>query len=254
MEHCESERCLVVSDSLRPHGLYSPWILQARTLEWVAFPFSSESSWLRDQTQVSCIAGGFFTKWANWGSPQYWLTELKNSDDGTSLMMAVAWDLAEPRGSSQSSCSLSMAHLLHLWLVSFWKRGCSLAPGLYSASLTTPLERVFLSSNFRECPSPNSHSLKSRERPKSEPVLEARWRGWLTGQPGEWAQPPKMGGLVSPCKGGLHSLWKKGQESGINRWGRVGWVGEGQTTEQPGQEGSRKRDNFGDFLAEPRTL
>ena len=39
-------------------------ILQARILEWVAFPFSRESSRPRDQTQVSHIAGGFFTSWA----------------------------------------------------------------------------------------------------------------------------------------------------------------------------------------------
>ena len=39
-------------------------ILQARILEWVAFPFSSGSSQPRDQTQVSYIAGGFFTSWA----------------------------------------------------------------------------------------------------------------------------------------------------------------------------------------------
>ena len=36
-------------------------ILQARILEWVAFPFSKGSSQPRDQTQVSCIAGRFFT-------------------------------------------------------------------------------------------------------------------------------------------------------------------------------------------------
>ena len=36
-------------------------ILQARTLEWVAFPFSRGSSQPRDQTQVSCIVGRFFT-------------------------------------------------------------------------------------------------------------------------------------------------------------------------------------------------
>ena len=35
-------------------------ILQARKLEWVAVPSSRESSQPRDQTQVSCIAGGFF--------------------------------------------------------------------------------------------------------------------------------------------------------------------------------------------------
>ena len=36
-------------------------ILQARILEWVALPFSRGSSQPRDQTQVSHIAGGFFT-------------------------------------------------------------------------------------------------------------------------------------------------------------------------------------------------
>ena len=36
-------------------------ILQARTLEWVAIPLSKGSSQPRDQTQVSCVAGGFFT-------------------------------------------------------------------------------------------------------------------------------------------------------------------------------------------------
>ena len=89
--------------SLRPHGLYSPWnspgqntgvgslsLLQGifptqgsnpsllhcrwilyqlshsgspRILEWVAYPFSSRSSWARNQTGLSCIAGGFFTNW-----------------------------------------------------------------------------------------------------------------------------------------------------------------------------------------------
>ena len=36
-------------------------ILQARILEWVAVPFARRSSQPRDQTQVSRIAGGFFT-------------------------------------------------------------------------------------------------------------------------------------------------------------------------------------------------
>ena len=39
----------------RVHG-----IRQARILEGEAFPFSGGSSQLRDQTQVSCTAGGFF--------------------------------------------------------------------------------------------------------------------------------------------------------------------------------------------------
>ena len=39
-------------------------ILQARILEWVSIPFSRGSSQLRDRTQVSHTAGGFFTGWA----------------------------------------------------------------------------------------------------------------------------------------------------------------------------------------------
>ena len=41
-------------------------ILQARILEWVASPISRGSSQPRDQTQVSGIAGGFFTSWAGY--------------------------------------------------------------------------------------------------------------------------------------------------------------------------------------------
>ena len=35
-----------------------------RILEWVAYPLSRGSSQPRNQTRVSCIAGGFFTNWA----------------------------------------------------------------------------------------------------------------------------------------------------------------------------------------------
>ena len=96
-----SESRSVLSDSLGPHGLYSPWnsparilewvslvrlqeifptqglspTLQAeflpaepqgspRVLEWVAYPFSRGSSRSRNQNGVSCIAGRFFTNWA----------------------------------------------------------------------------------------------------------------------------------------------------------------------------------------------
>ena len=100
----ESESHSVVSGSLGPHELHSPWntpgrntgvgslsLLQGifpiqglnpgllhckwilyqlshkgspRILQWVAYPFSSGSSWPRNWTRVSCIAGGFFTNWA----------------------------------------------------------------------------------------------------------------------------------------------------------------------------------------------
>ena len=47
-----------------PPGSSVHGILQARILDWVAIPFYSRSSLPRDQTQVSSIAGGFFTSWA----------------------------------------------------------------------------------------------------------------------------------------------------------------------------------------------
>ena len=52
----------------------TPWsivhgILQARILEWVAYPFSRGSFQPRDRTGVFCIAGGFFTSWAT-GKPK----------------------------------------------------------------------------------------------------------------------------------------------------------------------------------------
>ena len=99
-----SESHSLVSDSLRPHGLYSLWnppgqntgvgslsLLQRifpnqgsnpglphcrwipyqlshkgspRILEWVAYPFSSGYSQPRNRTGVSCIASRFFTNLA----------------------------------------------------------------------------------------------------------------------------------------------------------------------------------------------
>ena len=54
---CDPMDCSLPGSSV--HG-----ILQARVLEWVAISFSRGSSRPRDQTQVSRIAGRFFTLWA----------------------------------------------------------------------------------------------------------------------------------------------------------------------------------------------
>ena len=48
------------------------WILQARVLEWVTFPFSRGSSQPKDQSLVSHIAGGFFTSWATRQDQEDW--------------------------------------------------------------------------------------------------------------------------------------------------------------------------------------
>ena len=62
----ESEKAKVkVTQScptLHPMDYTVHGILQARILQWVAFPFSRGSSQPKDWTQVSLIAGRFFTK------------------------------------------------------------------------------------------------------------------------------------------------------------------------------------------------
>ena len=47
-------------------------ILQARIPEWIAVLSSRGSSQPRDQTQVSLIAGRFFTIWATRETQEYW--------------------------------------------------------------------------------------------------------------------------------------------------------------------------------------
>ena len=47
-----------------PPGSSVHGILQGRILKWVAIPFSRGSSQPKDRTQVSSIAGRFFTVWA----------------------------------------------------------------------------------------------------------------------------------------------------------------------------------------------
>ena len=51
---CDPMDCSLSGFSI--HGIF-----QARVPEWVSISFSSRSSWPRDQTPVSCIAGRCFT-------------------------------------------------------------------------------------------------------------------------------------------------------------------------------------------------
>ena len=61
-----TQSCLTLHDVMECSSPTSSihGILQARILKWVAIPFSRGFSWPRDQTQVSGIAGRFFTLWA----------------------------------------------------------------------------------------------------------------------------------------------------------------------------------------------
>ena len=57
------------------HGIFP-----ARVLEWISVYFSSGSSWCRDWTRVSHIAGRRFTIWATWEALSEWLGEVKWSE------------------------------------------------------------------------------------------------------------------------------------------------------------------------------
>ena len=54
-----------------PPGFSIHGIIQARILEWVAIPFSRGSSWPRDWSLVSGIAGWFFTNWFTQWNPTW---------------------------------------------------------------------------------------------------------------------------------------------------------------------------------------
>ena len=62
-ESVSCSSCLTLCDSMNCSlpGSSVQGILQGRKLEWVAIPFSRGSSWPRDWTCVSWIAGRFFT-------------------------------------------------------------------------------------------------------------------------------------------------------------------------------------------------
>ena len=67
--YTESESCSAVSNSWQPHSPGNSPVLNT------AVPFSRGSSQPRDPTQVSRIAGWFFTSWATREAQKYWSGE-----------------------------------------------------------------------------------------------------------------------------------------------------------------------------------
>ena len=68
----ESESRSVVSDPLRPQGLYSPWNSPGQNTGVGSLSLLQGSSQPRDWTQVPCIAGRFFTVWATRDATHKW--------------------------------------------------------------------------------------------------------------------------------------------------------------------------------------
>ena len=62
-------------------------ILRGRILEWVAIPFSRESSWPRNWTGVSYVAGRFFTSWAESPTKVYLFISINFGSSGLKALV-----------------------------------------------------------------------------------------------------------------------------------------------------------------------
>ena len=85
---CESESvsCSVLFNSLQLHWLQPTrllchWTYPGKNTEWEVMPSSRASSWPRDQTWVPCLAGRFFTVWANREAPNCMVGVMLISND-----------------------------------------------------------------------------------------------------------------------------------------------------------------------------
>ena len=101
-----TQLCLTLFNSMDCSPSYCTvhGILQEGILEWVAIPFSRRSSWSRDQSWVSCIAGRFFTIWATrevW-SHTLMLFNFSLSYNNTSFLPTRT--VSPQRASTSSSC------------------------------------------------------------------------------------------------------------------------------------------------------
>ena len=107
----------VVSNSLQPHGLHSPWILQARILKWVSFPSPADlpnprieprsptlqADSLPAETQgkpkntglgsLSLLQQIFLTQESNWGLLHCWQILYQLSYQGSSEKMLDSTNL-----------------------------------------------------------------------------------------------------------------------------------------------------------------
>ena len=106
-------------------------ILQARILEWVAIPFSRGSSWPRDPTRLSHIAGRFFTIWATRKAPIRifiitLMIEMEKAMAPHSSTLAWKIPRTEEPGGLQSMGSLGVGHdwatSLSLFTFMHWRR------------------------------------------------------------------------------------------------------------------------------------
>ena len=125
-----SESHSVVSDSLRSHGLFSPWNSPGHNsmgiLEWVALLFSRGPSQPRDWTQVSHIASRFFSSLATKEAQQYSNVNYKHnavqqiSRSYSSCMTGTSYPLNSNSSGSSPSPQQSPFYCLLVWIRLFY--------------------------------------------------------------------------------------------------------------------------------------
>ena len=92
----------VVSNSLRPHGLYSPWNSPGQNTRVDSISLLQRIFQSRDRTQVSGIVGRFFTSWA---------TILRGHKNCSSLYsICLGWWWSQPG---------TFVNICHFWLPQF---------------------------------------------------------------------------------------------------------------------------------------
>ena len=83
LTHCDPMDCSLPNSSVHE-------ISQAGILEWVAISISRESSWPRDQTQVSHIADRRFTLWVHCYISQIWVGTLYLWNEWLSYIVTIS--------------------------------------------------------------------------------------------------------------------------------------------------------------------
>ena len=108
--------CSLLGSSV--HGIF-----QARILERVAMPSSRGSSQPRDLTQVSRIAGGFFTSWATREAQDYW---------SGSPMQPISRGSSRPRNQTKESLLIAQKSLVRgsLAVIIPWKKSVSIGESI----------------------------------------------------------------------------------------------------------------------------
>jgi len=160
--------CLTLCNPMdySPPGSSVHGIFQARTLEWVAISCSRRSSWRRDQTRVSRIAGRFFPIWAT-SEAQYTCdrqAQICNPDrldsrprtsplrEGVSLWASPSQTSFVGGALCGKTCFVTLTHLPYSYLLAFERfphqpfsntAFLLLAPSVWNISLCLPASFTF---------------------------------------------------------------------------------------------------------------